>query len=149
MSSLTRNELTNELTRDLIPTITQACEDDYQGDGECDDENNNEACGYDSGDCCSNSVQGGIVVKTYCDEVGCAGLPVTPFFFACVCGVCAFRCFLVIHFISQVIERTISIDRFLVQISAREPCLYAIAVIILGLFSCGFAVPLQRPGEYG
>merc|ERR1711981_1022087 len=35
--------------------------------GNCDDNNNNAACGWDGGDCCGPNVK-----KTYCDEVnGC------------------------------------------------------------------------------
>ena len=41
----------------------------YKGDGNCDDENNNKGCEYDGGDCCYNSVAGGVVKKKYCKEV--------------------------------------------------------------------------------
>merc|ERR1712151_110530 len=43
----------------------------YIGDGNCDDENNNCACGYDKGDCCAKSVKGGKVNKAYCKECKC------------------------------------------------------------------------------
>ena len=36
----------------------------YKGDGNCDDENNNKACGYDGGDCCGAKVK-----KDYCKVV--------------------------------------------------------------------------------
>merc|ERR1712139_24194 len=39
---------------------------DYIGDGNCDDENNNCACGYDKGDCCGTNVK-----KAYCKECKC------------------------------------------------------------------------------
>ena len=42
----------------------------YKGDGNCDDENNNKGCEYDGGDCCYKSVEGGVVKKDYCEEVG-------------------------------------------------------------------------------
>ena len=38
------------------------------GDGECDDENNNAACGYDGGDCC-----GPYVYTADCSECQCLG----------------------------------------------------------------------------
>merc|ERR1711934_469734 len=38
----------------------------YIGDGNCDDENNNCACGYDKGDCCGPKVN-----KSYCKECKC------------------------------------------------------------------------------
>ena len=41
----------------------------YKGDGNCDDENNNKKCGYDGGDCCAKTVEGGVVKKDYCEEV--------------------------------------------------------------------------------
>merc|ERR1712037_781544 len=43
----------------------------YKGDGNCDDENNNKACGYDGGDCCPTTVKGGVVKKTYCKTCKC------------------------------------------------------------------------------
>ena len=43
----------------------------YKGDGNCDDNNNNEGCAYDGGDCCAKSVEGGVVKETYCQQVGC------------------------------------------------------------------------------
>ena len=38
----------------------------YQGDGFCDDENNNNGCTFDGGDCCGDNVD-----KTYCYECEC------------------------------------------------------------------------------
>ena len=42
----------------------------YKGDGNCDDTNNNKGCEYDGGDCCYKTVEGGVVSKKYCSEVG-------------------------------------------------------------------------------
>merc|ERR1712019_297664 len=48
-----------------------ACgQEEYKGDGNCDDDNNNKGCEYDGGDCCAKSV-GGAVKKTYCKECKC------------------------------------------------------------------------------
>merc|ERR1711934_491374 len=44
---------------------------EYKGDGNCDDENNNKGCGYDGGDCCVASVEGGKVKKDYCKACKC------------------------------------------------------------------------------
>jgi hypothetical protein len=38
----------------------------YRGDGDCDDQNNTEECGYDGGDCCGDNV-----VTTHCTECQC------------------------------------------------------------------------------
>ena len=38
----------------------------YINDGECNDYNNNEACGYDGGDCCGPNVG-----MHYCDDCEC------------------------------------------------------------------------------
>ena len=46
----------------------------YKGDGNCDDQNNNKGCEYDGGDCCSKTVKGGVVKKTFCTEVSYKGL---------------------------------------------------------------------------
>ena len=40
----------------------------WVGDGFCDDINNNEACGYDNGDCCGLSME-----KNFCVECTCKG----------------------------------------------------------------------------
>ena len=45
----------------------------YKGDGNCDDNNNNEGCAYDGGDCCAKSVAGGAVNETYCQQVSLEG----------------------------------------------------------------------------
>merc|ERR1712032_498037 len=48
-----------------------ACESlKYQGDGNCDDGNNNADCLFDGGDCCAKSL-GKAVSKTYCKECKC------------------------------------------------------------------------------
>merc|ERR1712159_7453 len=44
---------------------------EYQGDGNCDDENNNEGCWYDGGDCCPETVEGGKVKTKYCTKCKC------------------------------------------------------------------------------
>ena len=44
-------------------------QEEYKGDGNCDDENNNKGCAYDGGDCCAKSVKGGKVRKDYCKKV--------------------------------------------------------------------------------
>ena len=38
----------------------------YKGDGICDDENNNEGCDFDGGDCCIPNVN-----KDFCTECKC------------------------------------------------------------------------------
>merc|ERR1712037_157006 len=43
----------------------------YQGDGNCDDANNNCGCKYDGGDCCAGSVKGGSVKTAYCKQCQC------------------------------------------------------------------------------
>merc|ERR1712210_240999 len=43
----------------------------YKGDGNCDDSNNNKGCGYDGGDCCPKTVNGGKVKKDYCKACKC------------------------------------------------------------------------------
>ena len=40
----------------------------WVGDGFCDDINNNEACGYDDGDCCGLSME-----KNFCVQCICKG----------------------------------------------------------------------------
>merc|ERR1719263_1234668 len=48
-----------------------ACgQEEYKGDGNCDDDNNNKGCEYDGGDCCAKSL-GGPVKKAYCKECKC------------------------------------------------------------------------------
>merc|ERR1712032_305326 len=43
----------------------------YQGDGNCDDENNNCGCKWDGGDCCKKTVKGGSVSTKYCKQCKC------------------------------------------------------------------------------
>merc|ERR1712222_276571 len=43
----------------------------YIGDGNCDDDNNNCACGFDKGDCCGKDVKGGKVQTAYCKQCQC------------------------------------------------------------------------------
>ena len=42
----------------------------WVGDGFCDDINNNEACGYDDGDCCGLSMKKNFCVKCICKGTG-------------------------------------------------------------------------------
>ena len=44
----------------------------YIGDGWCDDENNNDGCGFDGGDCCGPDVK-----TAYCSECECLGENIT------------------------------------------------------------------------
>ena len=41
----------------------------WVGDGFCDDINNNEACGYDDGDCCGLSMKKNFCVKCICKGI--------------------------------------------------------------------------------
>ena len=50
----------------FLSSITGCYNPDYHGDAYCDDENNNEACFFDGGDCCGSDVD-----KTYCFECQC------------------------------------------------------------------------------
>ena len=45
-------------------TTLEQC--DYQGDGYCDDTNNNADCNFDDGDCCLNPV-----IAEFCNECWC------------------------------------------------------------------------------
>merc|ERR1711934_559363 len=56
---------------------------EYKGDGNCDDENNNKACGYDGGDCCAKTVKDGKVQKDYCKKVRRGGLRQLPVILFC------------------------------------------------------------------
>ena len=49
-----------------MPLLLLACDDDWIGDGYCDDINNNAECSFDGGDCC-----GCIVNTEYCNECQC------------------------------------------------------------------------------
>ena len=46
--------------------VVSSCEYSYQGDGYCDDGNNNADCSYDGGDCCGNNV-----LTNYCSLCQC------------------------------------------------------------------------------
>ena len=47
-------------------SITNGCCDEWVADGYCDDDNNNQHCNYDGGDCC------GLNVNTlYCSDCYC------------------------------------------------------------------------------
>ena len=46
----------------------------WVGDNYCDDENNNEACGFDGGDCCDNEMDGW---DNYCQDCACLESPPT------------------------------------------------------------------------
>ena len=43
-----------------------SCQDDWIGDGYCDDDNNNAACSYDGGDCCGDTI-----IMSYCSACQC------------------------------------------------------------------------------
>ena len=43
-----------------------SCQDDWIGDGYCDDDNNNAACSYDGGDCCGDTI-----IMNYCTACQC------------------------------------------------------------------------------
>jgi len=43
----------------------------YEGDGVCDDNNNNCGCRFDGGDCCAKTAKGGQVNKAYCKQCKC------------------------------------------------------------------------------
>merc|ERR1739848_276220 len=45
--------------------------DHYEGDGDCDDENNNAGCDWDGGDCCASTSRRGYVYKRYCSNCAC------------------------------------------------------------------------------
>merc|ERR1711939_847777 len=53
------------------PAVSTCALPKYKGDGNCDDDNNNEACDYDGGDCCAKTVKGGVVKKIYCKKCKC------------------------------------------------------------------------------
>ena len=55
------------------PTPSPPNKCDYQGDTFCDDENNNEDCDYDGGDCCGENVK-----KDYCTVCECKGSAMAP-----------------------------------------------------------------------
>merc|ERR1711962_1258223 len=58
-----------DLTPTTAPPPPSPCAiPEWQGDGYCDDENNNEECEYDGGGCCNNSADGW---NTYCEECEC------------------------------------------------------------------------------
>ena len=44
----------------------------YIGDGYCEDENNNDGCGFDGGDCCGTDV-----ITAYCSKCECLGENIT------------------------------------------------------------------------
>ena len=55
--------------KNLMCFKSTGCDSDvpyYIGDGWCDDENNNESCGFDGGDCCGPNVN-----TQYCTECIC------------------------------------------------------------------------------
>merc|ERR1712032_639421 len=55
---------------DPNPKGPACAQEEYKGDGNCDDDNNNKECEYDGGDCCAKSV-GGSVKKDYCKQCKC------------------------------------------------------------------------------
>ena len=58
---------------------------EFKGDGNCDDNNNNDACDYDGGDCCPKTVKNkkgfpkGKVKTKFCSQVGVK----TPYYIKC------------------------------------------------------------------
>ena len=50
----------------MFLSITGCSNQNWHADGYCDDENNNEACFFDGGDCCGTNVN-----TNYCDECLC------------------------------------------------------------------------------
>ena len=46
---------------------------DFQGDGACDDENNNAECNFDGGDCCGPNVD-----MSFCSECACLETTTPP-----------------------------------------------------------------------
>merc|ERR1712106_221750 len=54
---------------DITPTEAPPCgSPEWKGDNYCDDENNNEECEYDGGDCCNNTMDGW---NGFCDACEC------------------------------------------------------------------------------
>ena len=52
---------------DATDTYTKSCyNNEWIGDGYCDDETNNENCHYDGGDCCGSDID-----KDYCEICAC------------------------------------------------------------------------------
>merc|ERR1711976_153641 len=60
--SITNNDSNEE---QQVNVDANGCKPDWQGDGYCDDDNNNELCQYDSGDCCTDTE------NLYCQTCGC------------------------------------------------------------------------------
>ena len=56
------------------PLVCDSPDKAYIGNGECDDSNNNEACGYDGGDCCGKNVN-----TDYCIFCQCLDPKEQPF----------------------------------------------------------------------
>ena len=50
----------------LNPNQSGCGNSSWKGDGSCDDENNNEGCDFDGGDCCGSNVN-----KAYCTGCKC------------------------------------------------------------------------------
>ena len=50
----------------MFLSITGCSNQNWHADGYCDDENNNEACFFDGGDCCGSNVN-----TNYCTECLC------------------------------------------------------------------------------
>ncbi len=55
----------------MLPDLSGCEIPNFNGDKYCDDENNNEGCSYDGGDCCADEVEGGIPYCTFCTTCLC------------------------------------------------------------------------------
>ena len=68
-------ERSNRVELDAVWFCIPACESsnpDWSGDSYCDDETNNDGCGFDGGDCCGPDVK-----TAYCTECECLGENIT------------------------------------------------------------------------
>ena len=61
-------EPTTTTTTTTASTPPANCIQGWIGDNYCDDQNNNEACQYDGGDCCNNTMPGW---DTWCSDCLC------------------------------------------------------------------------------
>merc|ERR1711998_228222 len=53
------------------PAAPKCKNEQYKGDGNCDDGNNNEGCDFDGGDCCDSTHPKGKVKTKFCTECKC------------------------------------------------------------------------------
>merc|ERR1712139_45408 len=54
-----------------VPKGATCGQEEYKGDGNCDDDNNNAGCEFDGGNCCKASVKGGKLNTKFCTECEC------------------------------------------------------------------------------